>query len=218
VIKKQGYDRMIAQSPGLSADDLQQAGMIALIKAAERFDPARGFKFSTYAVFWIRHFVGRLIEDHSVSVRVPIFLQHRRRKAGELPRCSVKSLDRATGHRHGTIGLDEGTTYLDLLASPGPENDRDALPDMTLEELIAATPALTANDRAVLRGRAQDLTLKEIGHQLGICRERVRQIELCALVKVRRAQGLEIDDDLEQRFARLRKTTGVTAAPDHAPA
>lgn len=213
VIKRRGLDRRIARSSNLSVDDLEQAGMIGLMKAAERFDPGRGCTFGTYAALWVRHVIERLIEEEACTVRTPCFLQARRRKAGEPMRAHVSRLDRSTGHRHGTIGIDEGRTFLDMLAAPEPEDTRECLPAGTsLESLIAATPALSANEAFVLRGRAQGKALSDLGAELDLSRERARQLELEAVAKIREAQGLEIRDDLAERHARVRRHNRGRAA------
>jgi RNA polymerase primary sigma factor len=219
MIKRRGLDRRIALSASLSVDDLQQAGFLGLMKAAERFDEARGCTFATFAVFWVRHMIERLIEDEACTVRTPVFLQARRRKAGESPRAKVHSLDRTTGHHHGTIGLDEGTTYLEMLAAPEPEDNdtREWLPDgTTLEGLIVSTSGLTDREAQVLRLRSVGKTLDDIGDALRVTRERARQIELSAIAKVRDAQGIVVDDEVQQRIerhaARVRRSAATQAA------
>jgi RNA polymerase primary sigma factor len=172
---------------GITYDDLVQAGFCGAMRAAEKYDPTRGAP-STALWPWIRQAIQREVANRGSTVRCPVYLQHRRLMAGEAPRAEVYSLDRTVG------GGDEGTTHLDMLPAPEPGHD---LP--SLESLIERTPALTTREVQVLRMRARDLHLIEIGAELGgLSRERIRQIEAEAVLKIREVLVREGDlDELE---------------------
>lgn len=188
IMHRRGFARRAGVN--VDADDLAQVGMMALMRAAESFDPARGVTFATYAAFWVRHHMGRLLENESSTVRTPVHVQRKRYTRGEYMRCQVRSLNvPASDHRAVGHG-DDRREDIDLLAYPEPESDCDDLPSDSLEELIADTPSLSERHATVLRLRAQGKTLVEIGAELGVSRERIRQIESEAIELIRRAQGV----------------------------
>lgn len=78
------YDKFLGN--GLSVDDLEQAGMLGMITAAEKFDPRRGYAFSTYATWWIRHMIIREIYDHGFMIRVPVHMMEMIHKINVLDR------------------------------------------------------------------------------------------------------------------------------------
>ena len=169
---------------GLDLNDLAQAGFLGAMRAAESFDPAIA-KWSTYASYWVRTAIQREIANRAETVRLPIHLQERRRKAGEKMRATVFSLDR----RIGDDSSENGATFLDQtcyapgegLASEPDEAEAKIL------ALVARTHTLTDRQREVLTMRAQGVTLTEIGQALGgLSRERIRQIEAAGIVRVRR--------------------------------
>lgn len=183
----------VAGITGLDLEDLVQEAVLGLLRARESFDPELG-SWGSYGGMWANQHVGRYIANHGSAVRVPVYLQQRRRAEGRPGRAQCASLDACSGHRHGTIGIDEGRTLLDFIPAPQPENDTGDLPDTTLDQLIEQTPTLSEREARVLRLRARDMTLKEIGGELGgLSRERIRQIESSAIAKVRQAQGIEVD-------------------------
>ena len=83
------------RSTALSHADLAQEGMFGLIKAVDRFDPRRGLRFSTYAVWWIRHAIGRALADRGRLVRLPVHLLETRQRLGTLERTLQRQLGRA---------------------------------------------------------------------------------------------------------------------------
>lgn len=167
-------------------DDLFQAGWLGVHHAAERFDPTRGFKFSTYAQWWIRTFIQRAIMNERRTVRVPVHRQTDAYKNGERLHLDALSLDAPVNANESG-----GDTWLDLLRSesdPGADAEQSDLADL----VDAAVEGLPEKDRRVIRGRFwRDRTLGEIGDDAGVSRERIRQREAKALERLGLRLGKE---------------------------
>lgn len=200
---------------GEPLDDLAQEGNIGLLKAIERFDWRRGFKFSTYATWWIRQQIGRHLADKCRTIRVPV---HVHEKVQRLSR-ETQAFESETGR---APELDEIATRLNMVAHKVVELQRltpEPFPihELSVDELIAVEvrsdfvapdpmdiasrvelfsaidkllSTLKPQEEQVIRlrfgiGVEEALTLDEIGCQYGVTRERVRQIETAALVKLR---------------------------------
>jgi RNA polymerase nonessential primary-like sigma factor len=165
--------------PGLTYDDLVAAAWEGLLAGARKFDHSRGHAESTYLIWWIRHAVGRAFENHARLVRVPVWEQVKRHKEGTTRREFTVRLDAPLD----ASNPDSGSLH-EAFADP----NTDALdPEAHLvandlhEELAAAIDCLPARHATVLRGRLAERTLFEIGVELGLSRERVRQLEVEAV-------------------------------------
>lgn len=177
--------------PGADVNDLVQEGCIGLHSTAHQFDWRRGTRFSTYAVYHIRQRIGRFLDNHSRTIRVPcnVLLDARRDPKGKQAKAA------AVGN---TISLDapvkgdeDGASLIDFVISPYGSDVAEAVACIIdAENLSESMSRLTDGERRVLDLRFgltedQSLTLDEIGKMMGVTRERVRQVEAKALRKLR---------------------------------
>jgi RNA polymerase primary sigma factor len=200
---------------GLALADLINEGNMGLIQAAKRFDPTRGVKFITYAVWWIRQAITHALAQHGGVVALPVRQLEKLRKVHEgyrryvqqtgvepssdelaaeldLPANEVETILRV--YRHLSLDApiaDEGeTSFLDTLRSESLPSAEEAYIQGTLSrEIQDLLGQLPARDQQILRlrfGLDDDAkTLEEIGEMLGLTRERVRQIEKRAKEQLR---------------------------------
>lgn len=170
---------------GLSLEDLINEGNLGLIQAAQRFDPARGVKFITYAAYWIRKALCQALSQQSSPVRLPRYqlLKSRRRKEEKGP---DKGIDRpplvVTSLDEPASPGGEGT-QADFLSDDSVEDPEEAAVRLDLLSKVGALlDLLDEREKAVIVGRfglsgSEGRTLKQVGEAFGLSRERIRQIE-----------------------------------------
>lgn len=205
------------QGCGISLQDLIQEGNVGLMKAAEKFDASKGFKFSTYAAWWIKQTITRAIADQSKTIRIPVHMTENINRVRKVSR----DLTTVLGHEPTDaeiakelnvtveevklfksymadvtsldiqVGEEEDTTIGSLIEDTNCVNpEKAAVKEAEKEILYSVLDTLSDREKDILIKRfgledGKPKTLEEVGMTYNLTKERIRQIENKALMKLR---------------------------------